>query len=156
MQKKIAIEDATEEQLRTFASETLGISISPTAKLPAVRAKIRAAWDKAEILVEAGEETPEAPSPEDKPKAKKAKAHDGEKMVTVHIGVTQGKDGKEAVPVGVNGKVMLIPRGKNVEIPISYYQVLQNAIRQEYDTDEDGNIIPEPREVMQYPVQLVA
>ena len=62
---------------------------------------------------------------------------------------TDGKD-KQPVPVGVNGKMWAIQRGKNVIVPESVVEVLKNANRYEYDPKDMSRT-----EVLAYPFQIV-
>lgn len=62
---------------------------------------------------------------------------------------TDGKD-KQPVPVGVNGKMWAIQRGKNVIVPESVVEVLKNANRYEYDPEDMSRT-----EVLAYPFQIV-
>lgn len=62
---------------------------------------------------------------------------------------TDGKD-KQPVPVGVNGKMWAIQRGKNVVVPQSVIEVLRNAVRYEYDPKDMSRT-----EVLAYPFQIV-
>lgn len=145
--KRVPIDDATEVQLRLFASETLGMDIKDTAKIDTVRARVLAAWDKPEILIA---DTEAAPEPEaSKPAAKQTEPG----MVRLILGVTEEAGGADPVQVGVNGKVMLVPRGKEVEIPLAYFQVLENAVQFKYEPLPDGGMEPEPRKVPLYPFQ---
>lgn len=62
---------------------------------------------------------------------------------------TDGKD-KQPVPVGVNGKMWAIQRGKKVVVPQSVIEVLRNAVRYEYDPKDMSRT-----EVLAYPFQIV-
>lgn len=155
MNRQIDIKEATETQLRDFGRDTLGLNLPPNAKIETLRAKITAAWNKDYILVP-GEETEskqegDAPHPvtDDQMPPKKG-------LVKIHIQLTEDPGGDEPVPVGVNGKVMLIPRGKDVEVPHAYFEVLSNAIAHKYDPMPGGGINPVPRAVPLYPFQRVA
>ncbi len=148
--KTIPIPEATEAQLREFASNTLGLELKPEYKFVTVRAKVEAAWDKPDILVA---ET--APVPEPAPsQPQERQVTPG--MVRVILGVTEEAGGKDPVPVGVNGKVMLIPRGEECEIPESYFEVLEHAVTYRYDALKDGGMDPEPRKVPLYPFQRLS
>ena len=145
--KTIPIGEATEAQLRSFARDTLGIEIKATAKFETVRARVETAWNKPEILVDENE-------PEPKEATAKATPKPIEKgMVRLILGVTEEAGGKDPVPVGVNGKVMLIPRGIEVEIPYPYFEALSHAVTHVYDPLKDGGMELEPRKVPLYPFQ---
>lgn len=153
--KKIALTEATEAQLREFAATTLGIAIPANAKPDTVLAKVKAAWDKPEIMVadEAPHAALEGAAP---PPATAKQAPPKRDMVRLIIQRTEDAGGDEPVPVGVNGKVMLVPRGEPVEIPRPYFEVLKNCVTYRYESLKDGGINPEPRMVPLYPWQLVA
>lgn len=160
MSQKIPINEATLAQLREFASTTLGLDIHPNAKHETVLARVQAAWNQDEItLPEEPPETGQAgASPQPVTDAQKPPAED---KVRVILAVTEEPGGEEPVPVGVNGRVMLIPRGKEVEIPRAYFDVLTQAITYRYmpQVDERGNdagLDPTPRKVYLYPFQRVA
>lgn len=169
MYEKLAIKDATPQQLRDFAREHLGIQLPPNAKDETLLAKIKQAWNQEHIFVAEPEEQENPPKnsverkaadPAQQAPAVKPLEKGGDPRVntkvTIHIGVTEAPGGDRPVEVAVNGQAMLIPRGEDVEIPWPYYHVLQNAVQDKYDVDDNGNIIPEPRKVPLYPVSRVA
>lgn len=61
------------------------------------------------------------------------KSSEGDPKVTIHIPRQSGPGGDRHVPVSVNGRLMLIPRARNVEIPYRYYEALNNAIEARYE-----------------------
>lgn len=151
--KLIPIGDATEIQLRKFAQETLGIDIKSTHSLDKVRASVQSAWDR-DIPVmgepEHGELAGDQPVPVSD---RHFLPEDG--MVRINIGIQEEAGGNDPVPVGVNGKIMLIPRGKDVDIPTRYLEALSHAVTFKYDSLPDGmGINPVPREVQLYPFQV--
>jgi hypothetical protein len=156
-QKRIPIAEASEAELRQFAETVLGMSIHPGAKIETVRAKVQAAWDKAEIVLP-GDEVPKAAPPGVAPRPVTDSQQPPEQgKVRIIIQRTEDAGGDQPVPVGVNGRVMLIPRGKEVDIPIPYFKVLQKAITHRFEDLGDGKgINPIPREVPLYPYQRVA
>ena len=157
MNRQIEIAKATHPELLTFARDTLGLNLPPNTKIETLRARITTAWDKDYITVP--EETASAEPQQLGPKPQPATADQkGPKSgkVRIVITVTEEAGGNEPVPVGVNGKVMLIPRGEEVDIPESYFEVLQHAIAHKYDALPDGGMNPVPREVPLYPFQRVA
>lgn len=58
--------------------------------------------------------------------------------VKVLIPTSDAPGGKEPVPVAVNGKLLYIPRDKDVPIPIEYAEALSNAERFVYAETEDA------------------
>lgn len=159
MNREIKLADATDAQLRAFANGTLGLNLPPHTKDSTVLARVHAAWDKEHINVAeepeqaAGAQAGDAPpNPDAKQDAKSKK--DGK--VRVYINETEDSGGADPVVVGVNGKVMLIPRGEEVEIPYPYFEVLKNAVTHKYEMLPDGGMNPIPRKVFLYPFQRVA
>lgn len=79
------------------------------------------------------------------------------KKVTVSIAKTDDKSVDDRVPLSVNGRMMLVERGKPQLLPLPYFHSLQNAIQYVYDDVEiDGQITRQRREVPLYPYSLVA
>lgn len=159
MNREIKIADATDAQLRAFANGTLGFNLPANTKDTTVLARIKAAWDKDYILVAEesaaadGTQSGDAPPA---PSAIKAATDERPEKVRIIINVTEETGGNDPVVVGVNGKVMLIPRGEEVEIPHPYFEVLKNAVTHKYEQLPDGGLNPVPREVSLYPFQRVA
>ena len=156
MNRQINIAEANHAELLKFARDTLGLNLPPNTKRETLLAKIGAAWNKDYITAP---ETPEAEAPQVGPQPQPQTADQdgpGKGMVRINIHITEEAGGNEPVTVGVNGKVMLIPRGKDVDIPESYFEVLQHAISHKYDPLPDGGMNPDPREVPLYPFQRVA
>lgn len=156
--KQVPFEDATGDQLRTFAADYLGITFPANAKDETMRAKIKPAWGKDHIMIndEAGEGN--APRQEGTPPKPVTNAQQGpvNGSVRVIISVSDEPGGSDPVPLAVNGYAMLVPRGKEVDIPVRYHEALNNAVMDRYDTDADGNLIPIPRKVPKYPYNRVA
>ncbi len=158
--KKIAIGEATEAQLRKFALENLGLSIKDTAKRATVVSRIQQCWTGSNILVpddraETGPE-PQPAGSEAIPQAVTAEQQaPAEGMVRVILGVTEEAGGKDDVQLGCNGKIMLVPRGKEVEIPERYFESLAHAVQEKFDALPDGGMDPIPRKVQLYPFQVL-
>jgi len=72
---------------------------------------------------------------EKKEKQVKAKKHEktDQKKKWLIIHNQEGSEGKQAVPVSVNGKMYNIPRNTRVEVPISVIETLKNAEYTLYD-----------------------
>lgn len=155
MNQQIPIADATEDQLRAFGRSHLGLALPPNCKPETLVAKIKAAWNKDYIVVqEANADTAQdgsAPRP-----VTTAQSAPEKDKVRIIIQETEEAGGRDPVPVGVNGLIMLIPRGKEVDIPLPYFEVLQHAITYKYDPLPEGGINPIPRKVPLYPFQRVA
>jgi hypothetical protein len=146
---KVALKDASGPQMRAFAQSHLGMEFPSNMANEKVRAQIQAAWTKEEIDVEDPVEPP----------AKTAKTLGDETVtekVKLIINRTEDAGGDEPVPIGVNGRVMLVPRGDIVEIPLTYFNVLKNAVKDIYESLPDGGMNPVPRKVPAYPFQRLA
>ncbi len=161
--KRLPIDEANEGQLRTFGTYVLGISIKASAGIDTIRARIAEAWAKDWIAVEDDKAPADAlavdtqhPVPVTAEQDKPAMDKDGEtRLVRIHINVTEEVGGERPVQVGCNGKIMLIPRGKDVDIPERFYHILTHAIAYKYDPLPEGGINPVPRKVPLYPHQVL-
>lgn len=161
--KTVKIVDATDAQLREFGRDVLQLPMPPNCKRETLEAKISAAWNKDEIPVsEAPADNSVAPEGQ-KPEPVSTAQQDGnneddpmERKVKIQINASEAPGGDQPVPLSVNGVAILVPRDEVVEIKEKYVQVLEAAVQDKYDVDEDGNIIPTPRKVKRYPFQRVA
>lgn len=144
--KTVKIEEATGPQLVAFAQTILNIEgVRASMSKADMIAKIRTVgYDKDTIEVEAQAR----PTEEDAGKP-------SEDKVTLMIPSSDLPGGADAVPVGVNGSVMLIPRDQWCDVPRRYYQALRDAVRQVYSPLPDGGISA-PRDVPAYPFQVRA
>lgn len=149
-QKKVTIEEASTEALRNFAEAHLGLAIHANTARKNIVAKISEAWDNDYILVMEEQQGSHVQETKRAPEGVKPDQY------RILIPKTEDPGGDEPVPVGVNGKVMLVPRGKPVDVPKAYYEVLRNAVRHVYDSLPDGGINPEPRKINDYHMQLIA
>ncbi len=156
MNRRILMTDATDAELLQFARSTLALNLPPNTKRPKLLARISAAWNQDHINLPVTEEA-DAPQKGSEPAPVTAEQQAPDKrMVRINIPISEDAGGSDAVPVGVNGSVMLIPRGKDVDVPYSYYEVLTHAIKHVYDVGEDGlGMNPVPREVPTYPFQVI-
>lgn len=155
--EKKPIGDATEEELREFGMSYLGMTFAANAKRDSILSKVKQAWPKDEIMVSDGEEASVPDQTGDAPKPVNAEQQgpkEGEVRMIVFESELPG--GKDPVPVSVNGKAMLIPRGQEVEVPERYFEVLANALMDYYETDEDGNLVPIPRKIPRYQFNVLA
>jgi hypothetical protein len=84
----------------------------------------------------------------------KPKGYWDEKIkVLVHRG--EGAQGKKPIEVGVNGKVMLIPRGEECDIPRKYFEVIKNAV-QEIITQDTETGDRETHKAPLYPYSVIS
>ena len=74
--------------------------------------------------------------------------------ILLHLDPRPGGD--RPVPVGVNGNVMFIPRGKDCDVPLEHGQALLHAIEYHYEQNPDieGGLM-DPIHVSAYPVSFV-
>ena len=74
---------------------------------------------------------------------------------TINVPTEEREGGDRPVYVSCNFRGMLIPRGKDVWVPIEYVRALDGAIREHLMTDEDGTVIGK-RDVKRFPYNVVA
>lgn len=77
-----------------------------------------------------------------------------EDKVTIFVERSDKEDGDRDIFASVNGRAILIPRGKPVEIARKYLHVLENAIQTVFSKAADGTLIP--RDVPTYPFRVVS
>ena len=161
--KTIPLAEAKAPEMRAFAKTHLGITFKFGVSAQEMRAQIMAAWDKPDIVVEEVEaEAAPAPVARQKfPTAAKVAADPlparigAPRKRSILVARSNESGGDQPVPVAVNGRAMLIPRGERVEVPESYVKVLEHAIEYRYDERDLGNGQKEMvrREVPAYPFQ---
>jgi hypothetical protein len=77
-----------------------------------------------------------------------------EPLVSLTVHTSEGPGGKRAVFVGVNGRALLIPRGKRSDnVKLRYLQALENAVETKYEYDEDAKANL-PRDMPSYNFQV--
>lgn len=136
---QVKINEATATQLADFATVHIGIpDVSFRTGADKLRALIaQSGYEKDFITVEkvdANEITAGAP------RVAAPGAPTTRRMVSITINEqdTPGStEGREPVPVQVNGSLMYVPRGRMVSIPYEYFHVLQNAKFRQYDAPAD-------------------
>ncbi len=161
-QKTVPWDEATPRELKMFAAQVLGMMTMPNIGEATLRAKIRQAYsgDNITILLLDDEDegaASDAPAPPpDTPndgKALRGTAASNDPMVKITIAEMEGAGGKRPVPVGVNGVIMLVPRGRPVDIPYRYYEALSHAVKTMHEQDETtGEIISS--DVPSYPMSV--
>lgn len=55
----------------------------------------------------------------------------------VTIAAGESDDSKYAVPLSLNGEMMLVPRGVKVSIPVEYFEILRNSVKTVYSANLD-------------------
>lgn len=147
---EIPYASATRAQLYAFATVGLGLEVAHNIGEANLRAKITEAGFTGEEIEVADEllvTTAKPLTPADVAKRK---------TVRIQIPLQEGvPGGMDAVCVGVNGKVARIMRGKPVDVPAEYVEVLTNATKVIYDRDEHSRPV-NPTEVPMYPFSILA
>ena len=134
--KRIPVSEASATQLAHYASTQLGIDCQFREGRDKILAKMATVgFNDSEIEVE--DDTPPAPTETFVGTSSDAPAGP-RKTKRIMIPQSNEPGGKEAVPVGVNGRVARIKRGIPVDVPVEYVEVLQNAQRVVFDKDENG------------------
>ena len=143
------IKEATNEDIRRFAAESLGIEIPTSASRAIILAKIQPVWDKPHITVT---ET-EAPIVDATAIPKNQDSADDEK-VEILIDRSEEAGGDEPVFASVNGRGIYIPRGEPAVIAARYVEVLQRAVKTVFHQVKGSNELI-PREVPLYPFRIL-
>ncbi|MCA0276250.1 MAG: hypothetical protein LCH86_09610 [Proteobacteria bacterium] len=149
--KQISIDEATATQLAVFANVNLGLDVQFRQGCAAIKAEMaKVGYNKDYIEVE------DDPAPK-ATKAVTAGETSGKKItIMIPNQETPGSTmGKEAVPVGVNGKVYLIKRGVPVDVPEAVVAVLKNANKVQYDRGPNGEPI-NPTLVPTHPFSILS
>jgi hypothetical protein len=73
-----------------------------------------------------------------------------EERVKVMIHPSGGEDGGSDVAIGINGRVILVQRGQEVEIGVSYVKQLENCKYTIYTKDAENHEIA--RDVLRFPM----
>ncbi len=162
--KKIPVADASRAELAEYASTHLGLEFDGRTGKEALLTLMRdAQFTGTEITV--------AVAPEEKAPAIDMTGEDkvsgtkdaGEAKVKIHIAVAENQDGTDEgsrpVPVGLNGRVILIPRGSDVIVKYKHYEILKHAVKLKYtkgDMQTPGQTaLMEAKEVPAYPVSFL-
>lgn len=147
--RQIKIEEATEAQLRTFASTILALELEGNVDTrEKLIAAITLAWNQPFITLPEEDElvldgsqvvTPE-PTAQEIGLNNRHYRHDPK--VTLTILTTDRPGGKEPAAPSVNGSpCLVIPRGKPVTIPYRFYLALKEAHEVKFEQDEKFNWI---------------
>ena len=155
--KLIQISEATPTQLSQFATESLGLpNCPPSLGAAKLVAKIREAHEGDTISLPDEFDPPSAPSgvvsgasmipPTGVRAAVKGDAitsKDGidRRKVKLMIPISKEPGGARPVEVAVNGVLMRLTRGIEIEIPYPYFEALQNAKERTPVVDENGTPI---------------
>lgn len=168
MTERLPIDKASLAQLKQFAAGRLKIKLSPNPNVgrEKILEAIRREWEHDFIEFDADAQGATAPEPKAVPeeRAKQPVVKDTirrldtdsskDPRITIELHVLPGngpQSGDRPVPVGVNGKHMLIPRGKPVTIPYRFYLGLREAVRTEYEMRQDP--ITKQEDIVSHDVQ---
>ncbi|WP_422028171.1 hypothetical protein [Roseovarius sp.] len=159
-QRTLKIEEAAPAELREFAKTILQLDLDGREGADKLRSKIKEAGYHADTITlfdmaSADVKAAQADSKGRRTFMKKDAAGKDREYVKILIPTQEKAGGEEPVPVGVNGRIMYIPRAEVVEIPVEYAEVLENAeefIYEPYDGNGLGGLKP-PRVVKSYPFQ---
>lgn len=146
---KISLHEATASQLAEYATAQLGIECNYRDGRDKILAKMSSVGFNSEFI-EAEAET----APEPKAAIGAVEPKGPRKMVRIMIPTQNEPGGKDPVVVGVNGRVARIMRGKPVDVPAEYVEVLNNANKLVYDKDENGSPI-NPQLVPTHPFSIL-
>lgn len=166
MNKQIPINEATDRQLRDFATRSLQLELHHSLGRARILAAMAPVHTSDFITVPDDEPAPDAPAPlvqtaqpvtapQARLKGGRADA-DPKVEVTIQNGSSQ-VDGGDDVFVSVNGRYWQIQRNKRVSIPYRVFLVLQGAVRGEASpgpTDADGSTPIIITDVSNYPMQV--
>lgn len=162
---KIPIEDATDDQLREFASLVLALDSTKLGNRQTMLGLIQAAWPQdfitKQVEVDALGQVQDQKSVQDiLPQQRlRGSIDEDEPRVTVRIMQTEMPGGRDPVPIGVNGVTVVAQRNMDVSMPYRFYLALLNAVRTVVDQIPDPSN-PRMRETIEiqvtnYPVTVV-
>jgi hypothetical protein len=138
----INLQNASEQELRDYAQDELGIDFPKNMK-PATMIK--------RIQEQEGVESEGVVDSQEDAKPSRPK------FVSISIPKTEGDTGSKDVFVAVNGRTYLIKRGETVRVPYGVYSALKDAVERKYETIHDPKTNTRElvsREVQAYPVQV--
>jgi len=178
----IDIKTATQEQLLWFATNVMAIeAIEDGESAEQIRAKlITAGWERSYISVnKTGEPVgvevavKQDPAPTDHlgpdgpvvdsitgetaaaTKRRMETSGKNDPKLKIFIPKQPGIGGDRAIPVGVNGTHILLPREQEIDVALRYVLVLHNAVQTEYTPVEDNPGEFTSRNVQLYPFQVL-
>lgn len=159
--QRIAIEEATAAQLRTFARMALGLDIHDKENKPTIEAKLETAGYHARqitIMAEpdaAGMSMPEI-SGGAAPYVHQFKNGVKKTFVNIRLFADPQNPNQKPLFLGHNGISLYVPFGKAVALPVQFLNCLDDAVQKlgEWDRDsETGGVVW--RDVQSYPYQFL-
>ena len=153
---RIPIARATDAQIRDFC-DVQQLELSKTTR-SAMLATLSAAWEHDYLLAPAPDPSEaagerERVSPTAQQRVSTGLGEDDPKWL-VEIGETEMIGGKDPVPVGVNGRAVVLQRNMRIELPHRYKLALDLAIRETVEQDERSHEISTSR-VRNYPLTVL-
>jgi hypothetical protein len=122
-------------------------------------ALIKTTWPNDFIFVDEAELAPAAETQDDQARAEaQIKIQTGDSQNDpkwiIKIASTELPGGRDPVPVGVNGRVALIQRDMEAEVPHRYIEALRNAVRIGFTAGAaPGEMIP--TKIIAYPFEVI-
>lgn len=153
--RKILLAEATADELRTFGHVFLGLEIKGNESRNVMLGKLSEAGYTLPFIQLTDPVVPTGATTMDGPRSIRTRP-DGVREARIVVHVQDRPGGDQPVPVGVNGRHMLIPRGEPVFVPEPYIEALDHAeeyVYDEYDPDLDGGLggLSQRRTVKSYP-----
>lgn len=136
---KIKLSEASASQLANFAQLNLGLQADYRMGQAKLISLIRQSNPDIQEIEADEAAAPAVPAAPKKPR-NFLEGLGPEDKVMVYIPAEDRKGGDEPLQVGVNGTMILIPRGVEAPIKYKHLHVLQNAVRSVAVMDENGNI----------------
>lgn len=131
---ELNIDTLTSAELKDQA-KVLGIPLTGNPKDETIRERIREALGE--------------PAKANETQAQPIAAEASEKLVKIMI--QESESDQQPVAIGLNGRIIRIQRGKEVDVPAGYVEILRNAKQKVRDTKTN-----EDREVLSYPFQVLS
>lgn len=151
MDRTVKASEAKADEIRRFLVQHTNNDPGPKATLAMLKAKLAEVHDKPEfVLCE--------PEPHDVAKPAPAGfdiTSAADPIVTLILIEQEGPGGKRDLQVSVNGRLMLLPRGRPIDVPYRYFEALKNAVQTLYDPDPEDKHNLVSREVPSYPFSVV-
>ncbi len=152
---KTKLQDATATQIAEYGSTVLNLpNMTHTRGKAVLLSEIGRTGVTPETEIEVGG-TPEEVAAATPAVPTERRRPDPEDIVTIVIPQQEIPGGNEPKWVACNDKGMWIPRDQEVSVKYKYVEVLENAVKTIYDTDEMGNRIGS-RQVPATPFRRVA
>ncbi len=157
--KIVLFDDATDEQLKHYATVMLGLNLggNPNIKRTTILSRIAQAHPEKDAIEIDEDDVQPAPvvgassPPQQRPGAF---AGAGTDTVIILIDRQEGKVGGQPVPLSFNGKCMLVPRARWSQIPKAFFEVLKDAVEEQFEALEGGGIATTPTMVPRFPWRL--